>query len=348
MSPSAHTETIPNPIHPSFIPQLDADFVEYYNKHLGTKKATHAVSLSDIRANSAKFANPWARDFSDLHFVKDIKIASEDGYEFTARCYHPDPSTSPFGEGPYPVYINFHGGGYTLGDLTGDAQLCMLVRNRVGVMAMDVDYRLCPEHPMLKGHDDAWATVKWVYEHGKTINARGDSISVGGISAGGTISAVVAQLARDAGIPLKLAFLGVPNTESHMWISRPEESSYQSMVSNALAPCLNWARIEFFMKHYQPKTPEELWALQARPAFYLNPIRGNLEGLCTTFIATASADPLCDEGEAYGEKLIKAGVLTTVRRYTGVPHPFMHMSPVKKAVMYEDDMCNAIKLAHGA
>ena len=43
-----------------------------------------------------------------------------------------------------------------------------------------------------------------VYEHGSEINARGDSISIGGISAGGTMSAVVQQLARDAGILLKL------------------------------------------------------------------------------------------------------------------------------------------------
>lgn len=43
-----------------------------------------------------------------------------------------------------------------------------------------------------------------VREHGSEINARSDSISIGGISAGGTISAVIQQQARDIGLPLKL------------------------------------------------------------------------------------------------------------------------------------------------
>jgi acetyl esterase/lipase len=120
------------------------------------------------------------------------------------------------------------------------------------------------------------------------------------------------------------------------------------MTSNSLAPCLNWTRLKYFQSHYAPKTPEELWALKSRPLFFLDPILGNLQGLCPTFVATASADPLCDEGEAYARKLAEAGVLTTARRYTGVPHPFMHMAEIKKAQMYREDMCNALKLAHGA
>jgi acetyl esterase/lipase len=38
----------------------------------------------------------------------------------------------------------FLGGGFVLGGLTGDAELCMLMRNRVGIIVMDVDYRLSP------------------------------------------------------------------------------------------------------------------------------------------------------------------------------------------------------------
>lgn len=104
---SAHA--LQNPIDPSFLDRLDKDFIEYYNLHLANKPATHSVSIADIRANPKKYASPWCRDFSNESLVKDIKIKSDDGYEITARCYHPDASKSPFGEGPYPVHINFHG-----------------------------------------------------------------------------------------------------------------------------------------------------------------------------------------------------------------------------------------------
>ena len=101
--------SLPNPLHPSFLERLDADFIEYYNQYLAVKPATHTVSISDIRAAPKLYAMPWYKDFSYESFVNDIKIKSDDGHMFTARCYQPDARTSPFGAGPYPVYINFHG-----------------------------------------------------------------------------------------------------------------------------------------------------------------------------------------------------------------------------------------------
>lgn len=36
------------------------------------------------------------------------------------------------------------GGGFVLGGLEGDAEICMLVRDRVGILVVDVDYRMAP------------------------------------------------------------------------------------------------------------------------------------------------------------------------------------------------------------
>lgn len=182
--------------------------------------------------------------------------------------------------------------------------------------------------------------------HGSEVNARPDAISIGGISAGGQIAAVMQQLARDAGIPLKFAFLGVPVTASHAHYDKASDSEYPSFVENEFAPCLNWARIMFYRENSQMGAVNEEAERAALPEFYSSPISGNLKGLCPTFVGTASADPLRDEGELYGQKLISAGVKTTVRRYQGVPHPFMHM-PIKKAGLYMFDICQALRAAHG-
>ncbi|KAL6360658.1 hypothetical protein LRP88_06365 [Fusarium phalaenopsidis] len=289
-SSSAHA--LQNPIDPSFLDRLDKDFIEYYNIHLANKPATHSVSIADIRANSKKYASPWCRDFSNEPFVKDIKIKSDDGHEFTARCYHPDASKSPFGQGPYPVHINFHGGGFTFGDLTGDAELCMEWRNRLGIMVMDVNYRHCPENAF--------------------------------------------------------AVLAVPCTVIHEEPATPEESPFASFAENALAPCLNWKRIVYFRDHWAPKTEDERAAFFARGEAFLSPLKGDLTGVCDTFVCTAGCDPLRDEGEQYGQRLVESGVKTTVRRYTGVPHPFMHMAGVRKAQMFMDDVTAELKRVHYA
>ncbi|OKL55480.1 hypothetical protein UA08_09224 [Talaromyces atroroseus] len=305
--------SLPAPINPKFpLSRLDDDFIEYYNKYLAIKPATHNINVEELKANPQKYASPWARDFSYEPFVNDIQLKSDDGHEFTTRLYRPDPRTSPFGEGPYPIHVNFH------------------------------------EHLFGKGHDDAWAAIQWVHEHGPEIGARPDSISIGGISAGGHISAVCQQLARDAGIDLKLAVIAVPATVTGDGKPDAADSPFPSAVENEFAPCLSWQRLEFFRNIYEPKSEEVKQELNARPVFIRKPLEGNLRGVCDTYIATADCDPLRDEGEEYGQRLVKAGVKVTTRRYTGVPHPFMHMLHIKKGQLYISDICTALKAVHGA
>lgn len=99
----------PNPIHPDYVQQLDDDFVQYYNEHFAPVPLPTSIDFPDVRANPHKYAAPWERDYSDESFVRDIKVPSNGSHEVPVRCYEPDPQTSVFGAGPYPVHINVHG-----------------------------------------------------------------------------------------------------------------------------------------------------------------------------------------------------------------------------------------------
>ncbi len=105
----AKKNALPNPLNPDFLALLDDDFIKYYNEHLAPMPKTHLLSIEEMRRDGHKYASPWCKDFSGESFVKDIQMTAEDGHLFTARCYYPDAKTSPYGAGPYPVYINFHG-----------------------------------------------------------------------------------------------------------------------------------------------------------------------------------------------------------------------------------------------
>lgn len=203
-------------------------------------------------------------------------------------------------------------------------------------------------------HLEAFAVVWTLTPRNKVLNSaeklniNPDSVSVGGISAGGTISLVLQHLARDAGVPLKLCMAAVPGTDKSLMYDDPSESPYPSFTEFANGPVLPFARIRLFGGICFPRDqlPERLALV---PEWWTCPIRAeNFRGLCDTFIRTGAVDPLRDEAEAYGFKLVQAGnVKVTMKRYTGCPHMFMYWRPMPQKHEYDEDSIRALKDAHG-
>jgi acetyl esterase/lipase len=72
----------------------------------------------------------------------------------------------------------------------------------------------------------------------------------------------------------------------------------------------------------------------------------SFKGLPKTVIYTAGCDPLRDEGEAYARKLVEAGNEVTMKRFEGVPHPFMHMDEaLSQGRMYIEMLAREVKHA---
>ncbi len=84
------------------------------------------------------------------------------------------------------------------------------------------------------------------------------------------------------------------------------------------------------------------------PDWWFAPLRAtNWANLCDTFIRTAEIDPLRDEGEAYGMKLVAGGNKVAMKRYPGCPHTFMYINTMKRKDEYDPDAVNALRTAHG-
>ncbi|KAF4467935.1 esterase lipase [Fusarium albosuccineum] len=202
---------------------------------------------------------------------------------------------------------------------------------QAGVSVIDVAYRLVPENAFPCGVTDSFAALKYIYEKGaERFNIKPTSISVGGVSAGGFISLALGHMARDAGIPLKLIAVGTPVIDDLSQYSCASDSPFPSMQENQHAPTLNWGRLGWFDKlkwSSLGSTKEEIAERRRQvPQMFANLLKADdFTNLPKTVIYTAGADPLRDEGEAYGMKLIEHGNEVTIKRFPGVPHPFMHM-----------------------
>nr|CAD1826256.1 unnamed protein product [Ananas comosus var. bracteatus] len=62
-----------------------------------------------------------------------------------------------------PLLVYFHGGGFVVGSASAPAEhsFLNLLCARAGALALSVDYRLAPEHPLPAAYDDALAALRW-------------------------------------------------------------------------------------------------------------------------------------------------------------------------------------------
>ncbi|KAF2457748.1 Alpha/Beta hydrolase protein [Lineolata rhizophorae] len=96
----------------------------------------------------------------------------------------------------YPVVVNFHGGGFTLGKATDDARWCATVVEQVGAVVANVNYRLAPENPFPTAVEDGCDAVIYVAQHAHELNIDPDRIALSGFSSGASMCFTV---------PLRLA-----------------------------------------------------------------------------------------------------------------------------------------------
>ena len=88
----------------------------------------------------------------------DHQVSMRDGAEITCRVYSPE---KPPADGS-PLVVLFHGGGWCIGGLENEELQCRLMTSKLGVTAVNVDYRLAPEHKFPTPVHDCHDATKWV------------------------------------------------------------------------------------------------------------------------------------------------------------------------------------------
>ena len=241
--------------------------------------------------------------------VRDITIEGPGG-PLGLRLYTP---TSRLNADRVPTMLFIHGGGMVYGGQHGthDAA-CRFLAEQSGVQLLSVDYRLAPEDPYPTGVDDCIAAAEWMFEHTAQIDADPDRLAVGGDSAGGFFSAVVALAAAESGRKLAFQFLIYPVTDF------VEESASRRTFGQGFF--LTKEFMDGALAAFLPDPADRSRAevnLVARTSFP--------EGLAPAFVATAGFDPLRDEGEAYAALLAEHGVAVEQKRFPGMIHGFLNM-----------------------
>ncbi|HEY3688564.1 MAG TPA: alpha/beta hydrolase [Streptosporangiaceae bacterium] len=258
------------------------------------------ITVAENRAGHA-LAVRYQGDPVPLPVVRDGVVPGPGG-DVPVRMYRPD------ADGPLPVLVYLHGGGWVLGSLETCDRTCRNLAALTGCAVVSVDYRLAPEHPFPAALDDARAVVHHLAANPEAYGVDAGRIAVGGDSAGGNLSAVLAQESRRTGPPLRHQLLIYPVCDTETG----GDGSYR-----AYAAGFSMTRDDmlYYLDAYLAgQDPADVRVAPAREP--------DLAGLPSATVITAECDVLRDEGERYAHAMSEAGVRVTHRRYAGMFHPF--------------------------
>jgi acetyl esterase len=216
----------------------------------------------------------------------------------------------PTGEHTPAAIYDVHGGGFTVGDLELNHRTNVMLARELGVVVVAVDYRLAPKTPFPGPLEDVYAGLVWTAAHGDELGIDAGRIVIHGGSAGGGLCAALALLARDRGGPyIAFQFLSIPELDDRLATGSMTVFT-ETPLFNRPAAVVSWD--SYLGPNRAGGEDVSVYAAPARAT--------DLSGLPPTYIAVMEFDPLRDEGIAYAQALLAAGVTVELHLFPGTFH----------------------------
>ena len=236
-------------------------------------------------------------------FLTEVEISKKEDHSLTTDIHIPK------GEGPFPILVYFHGGGWISGSPQTHRKICHRFAE-AGFLVFNVDYALAPENPFPQGFDECCESLRWVVDNAAKYNGDSNRLSVGGDSAGGNLTAAcAAALADDSKVEIKkilliygvFDFLSMRET-SDVLVDTDTDLMMEMMVGSYLGP-------------------ERDEAVLSDPR--VSPIHVS-DKLPPAHILCGTLDGLMAGSKILAEKLNSQGIENEEFYYENMPHGFLH------------------------
>ncbi len=268
--------------------------------------------------------------FPKIMKVKTVNtVIHKTEHDIPVRVYCPE------GEGPFPVMVFYHGGGWSLNSLDVYDFVPRYFAEYGKVLVITPEYRLAPENKFPKGLEDAYDTLVWASENAEKFGgAPKQSLSVCGDSAGGNFTIVTTLMSRDRKGPvIHKQFPIFPATVFNIGYRTDSERRYGD---GGYFLAMNNEDSEKGMPNYYFEKPEDAASPYASPL-----LAEDLTGLPPACFISAECDPLLDQALMYAARLEDAGVDVEYHIYKGMVHSFINR-PQQKTFEAFDDIIAAI------
>jgi acetyl esterase len=261
----------------------------------------------------------------------DILLIQGPGGEIPLRVYTPE------GEGPFPVLLFIHGGGWVLYGTHHYDPLCTHLCAGSECLVVSVDYRRSPEAKFPAALYDCLEALQWLSVHAHEIRGDKKKIIIAGDSAGGTLAAGTTMMNRSTGnIPLLGQVLIYPATA---WLEPPTPSYIEFAEGYSLTrEAMVWFWAMYLENSRQSEDP------------YAVPMNAeSLSGLPNALVIVSGFDPLKDDGVLYAEKLRLHKVPATLLNYGTMIHGFLsYLGILDQAATAVTQICLWLKQRFGS
>lgn len=259
--------------------------------------------LLDVQAQSAAHHVPPAQ-------IKDVELPVGPTGKVSTRFVRPEGA-----DGPLPVILYIHGGGWVMGDKHTHDRLIRELAVGAHAALVFPEYTPSPEAQYPVPLEQIYSVLTHVTEKAEQYSLDPSRIAVAGDSVGGNMTAAITIMAKDRqGPQLAFQLLLYPVTSADFGVD-----SYKTFADG---PWLTRDSMQWFWDAYCPDVDK-------RDDILVSPLQADtekLQGLPPALVITDENDVLRDEGEAYARKLMRAGVPTAAVRYLGTHHDFMMLN----------------------
>lgn len=206
-----------------------------------------------------------------------------------------------------PAVLYIHGGGLIMGSPHTEAMGSGRLARELDAVVVSPDYRLAPEHPYPAAIDDCMTALRWLRDNAGELGIDAGRIAVTGSSAGGGLSAAVAQRAHDEGIALRAQALVYPMLDDR-----------SALRDHGVRGRFLWtpASNGFGWTSYLGRRPR----LADAPAYAAAARREDLSGLAPAWVGVGDLDLLYDEAVDYAQRLQACGVRCELVTVAGMYH----------------------------
>jgi acetyl esterase len=249
----------------------------------------------------------------DVAIRENVVLGKIGELEVRAEIY------TPSGQGPFPMLLYMHGGGWCLGKAEYVRKLGMSISS-VGHVVVNLDYALAPEHPFPAALEQTVFAARWMTAHAAELAGREGAIAIGGASAGANLACAAIVALHGEGAPLADGGLGEVRVEFLSLLALYGIFNFPLLMEDPGSHAGGFAETmynrAYLGPHYLTKHPNPL----VSPAL--------AEGLARfppAYLTIGDQDALLPQSLDMARRLVNRGVPTTLSVTAGLNHSFAYI-----------------------